>query len=47
MRLQKHAPKNAAETIVMLRVAIQKIIVPIDRSIQTPSFSQENQLLPS
>ena len=29
MRLQKHAPKNAAETTVMLRVAVQKIIVPI------------------
>jgi hypothetical protein len=25
-------PENAAETTVMLRVAVQKIIVPIDRS---------------
>lgn len=40
-------PENAAETTVMLRVAVQKIIVPIDRSIQTPSFSRENQPLPS
>ena len=47
MRLQKHAPKNAAETTVMLRVAVQKIIIPIDRSKRLHSHRKTNPFPPN